>query len=191
MIKYIMTAALLALFAVPADARPTNDLSGEFCGTHYCGSRSVEVNIQVRFKRTLPKEAIPHCSHFGCAEARSTSKARKRIHGDPTQSQIVSHPAGCPRTLFCGCGVSVHVWGVAKKAFYTARAYYSLPRATCAPGMVAVLNAHHVAAIESCDGNGIATLYDPNSGSHLTRIHQRDISHATIVNPHGGRYAAN
>jgi hypothetical protein len=52
--------------------------------------------------------------------------------------------------------------------------------------MVAILHAHHVAAIESCDGNGLATLYDPNSGGHQTRIHQRDISHATIVNPNGG-----
>lgn len=115
--------------------------------------------------------------------------ARHRTQRVATEGQIVSHPSGCPRTAFCGCGVSLRVWGALKKAFYTARSYYSLPRTTCAPGMVAILHAHHVAAIESCDGNGIATLYDPNSGSHLTRIHQRDISRATIVNPHGGHYA--
>ncbi len=131
MIRIIMTAALLALFATSAEARHHQRLS-------YA-----------------------------------------------TEGQLVSHPEGCPRTQFCGCGVSKRVWGVAKREFYTARSYYSLPRATCAPGMVAILHAHHVAAIESCDGNGIATLYDPNSGGHQTRIHQRDISHATIVNPNG------
>jgi hypothetical protein len=134
MIRSIMFAAIIALFATPAEARHHQRLS--------------------------------------------------------TQGQVVSHPEGCPRTAFCGCGVSKHIWGVAKREFYTARSYYSLPRATCAPGMVAILHAHHVAAIESCDGNGIATLYDPNSGGHQTRIHQRDISRATIVNPHGVQIAS-
>jgi hypothetical protein len=42
-----------------------------------------------------------------------------------------------------------------------------------------------VAYIESADGDGQATLYDPNSGGHLTRVHKRSLAGATIVNPRG------
>ena len=185
MIKYIMTAALIALFAVPADARPTNDLSGEFCGTHYCGSRSVEVNIQVRFKRTLPKEAIPHCSHFGCAEA---YKIRKRIHDAPTQ--IVGRPSECPRTAYCGCATAVKVFGKPIRDLYLAANWFKFPRTQPAAGMVAVRN-HHVFYIESVIDHQTVVAWDPNSGGHQTRVHTRSLAGFHVVNPHGGRYAAN
>jgi hypothetical protein len=45
-------------------------------------------------------------------------------------------------------------------------------------------------AIRAVDANGNATVYDPNSGHHLTRIHQRSLAGYTIVDPNGNRALA-
>lgn len=104
-------------------------------------------------------------------------------------AQIVAHPTGCPARAFCGCGVAVHVFGRPIRDLWLARNWFSFPRATAAAGMVAVRH-HHVMAILSAHGDGTATVYDPNSGRHLTRIHRRSLAGYTVVNPYGGaRYA--
>lgn len=105
-----------------------------------------------------------------------------RIHYDYSGERIVAHPAGCPRIAFCGCGVSVKVFGRSIKELWRAAAWYKFDRASPAPGMVAVRN-HHVMYIESYDGNGNAVVYDPNSGGHQTRIHTRSLAGYRIVNP--------
>lgn len=102
--------------------------------------------------------------------------------------RIVAHPAGCPRTAFCGCGVSVWAFGESRRDLWPASAYYRFARDVAASGNVAIWN-HHVAGIISVNGDGTATLYDPNSGGHQTRIHTRSLRGATIVNPHMPRYA--
>ena len=117
-----------------------------------------------------------------------------RRHIAPTQGydvaeRVVSHPAGCPRVAFCGCGTSVKVFGHPVRDLYLAANWYRFPSAIAAAGMVAIFGRHHVAYIESVDANGNAVLYDPNSGGHLTRVHVRNISHAHIVNP-GSRMAS-
>jgi len=98
--------------------------------------------------------------------------------------QVVSHPAGCPGTQFCGCGVCVHLLGhpCVRGGLAISDNWRRLPRAACAPGRAAVWSGH-VAAIESCYGDGTAMLYDPNSGGHLTRIHRASLAGATIVAP--------
>jgi hypothetical protein len=114
----------------------------------------------------------------------------KRIHhynttyvADYSDERIVSHPYGCPRTAFCGCGSSVEVFGHPVKSLYRAAAWFKFPRAAPAPGMAAVRN-HHVMIIKALDGNGNAVVYDPNSGGHQTRIHIRSLAGYRIVNPH-------
>ncbi len=99
---------------------------------------------------------------------------------------LVSHPAGCPGRAFCGCGVAVKIFGHPVRDLYLASNWYKFPRATPGPGMVAVRR-HHVMAILSYSGGGVATVYDPNSGGHATRIHQRSLAGYTVVNP---RYAS-
>lgn len=98
---------------------------------------------------------------------------------------IVSHPLGCPGRAFCGCGVSVKVFGHPVKSLFLASNWFKFPRANPAPGMVAVRN-HHVMYIVAYSGNGAATVYDPNSGGHATRIHTRSLRGYAIVNPHSG-----
>ena len=103
--------------------------------------------------------------------------------------QIVSHPSGCPHIAFCGCGVSVKVFGRPIRELYLAANWFKFPHASPGPGMVAVRN-HHVMYIESMDANGNAVVYDPNSGNHQTRVHTRSLSGYSIRNPNGARYAS-
>lgn len=99
------------------------------------------------------------------------------------QAQVVAHPTGCPRVRFCGCGVSVKVFGHPRRDLFRAASWRKFPRAAPAPGMVAVWGSRHVAYIISVQGND-ALLYDPNSGGHLTRIHTRQLP-GLVVNPNG------
>lgn len=101
---------------------------------------------------------------------------------------VVAHPPGCPGRAFCGCGVSVKVFGRPVRDLFLASNWYRFPRAAPAAGMVAVRR-HHVMYIMAYSGNGAATVYDPNSGGRQTRIHTRSLAGYTVVNPHGSRYA--
>lgn len=117
------------------------------------------------------------------AYARHHHKKHKRYY-DYSNSRIVSHPEGCPRRAFCGCGVSVKVFGKPIRNLFLAANWFKFPKAHPAPGMVAVRK-HHVMYIVSYDGNGNAVVYDPNSGAHKTRIHTRSLAGFRIVNPNG------
>jgi len=101
-----------------------------------------------------------------------------------TVQRIVAHPAGCPRTLFCGCGVSVRVWGHPVRQYYLAANYRKFPPAQPGSGMVAWRNGHAM-YIESYIGGSkrLALVYDPNSGHHQTRVHVRSLNGYHVVNP--------
>lgn len=102
--------------------------------------------------------------------------------------QVVgSRPSGCPHA-YCGCGVSLKVFGRIIPRLNLAANWYSFPSASPGPGMVAVRN-HHVMLIQHMDGNGNAVVYDPNSGGHATRIHTVSLRGYHIVNPHSTRMA--
>lgn len=106
---------------------------------------------------------------------------------------IVAHPTGCPRWAFCGCGtcakIGIPLAECKRMGLFLARNWlHRFPRTTCSSGMAAA-RLGHVMAILSCNGNNTATVYDPNSGGRLTRVHTRSLSGYTIVNPHGNRTA--
>jgi hypothetical protein len=96
---------------------------------------------------------------------------------------IVSHPAGCPHIAFCGCGAAVKVFGYAKRDLWLAAAWLRFPRASPAPGMVAVRQ-HHVFVILQAYGDGTVLAYDANSGGHRTRIHRVSLAGYSVRNPH-------
>jgi hypothetical protein len=114
--------------------------------------------------------------------ARYTSSVAHEV-ADRVQ-RIVAHPAGCPRTLFCGCGVSVRVWGHPVRKYYLAANYRAFPSAQPGSGMVAWRWGHAV-YIESYIGGPkrLALVYDPNSGHHQTRVHVRSLNGFHVVNP--------
>lgn len=104
-----------------------------------------------------------------------------------TETRIVAHPAGCPRRLFCGCGVSVRVFGRPIRHFYLARNWMAYPKTSPKTGAVAA-NRRHVMFIEHYLGGNRAIVYDPNSGGRKTRIHVRDLRGYKIVNPTAGAH---
>lgn len=106
----------------------------------------------------------------------SQASARDRTHYLP-------HPAGCPETSFCGCGVSVRVFGHPVRELYLAANWRRFPSAEPASGMVA-WRWGHVFYIVKMIGRGKVIAYDPNSGGHRTRIHVRALAGYRIVNPH-------
>jgi hypothetical protein len=111
--------------------------------------------------------------------------ARPRRHRAYTYDygQLQPHPDGCPRRLFCGCGVSVKVFGRPIRNLFLAANWLKFPRVSPAAGMVAARRGH-VMYIISYDGGGSATVYDPNTKGHKTRIHTRSLARFTIVNPY-------
>ena len=100
-------------------------------------------------------------------------------------ASIVSHPAGCPRRLFCGCGVAVRAFGRPVRSLFLAANWGRFPSASPTGGMVAYRRGH-VMYIERYLGNGSAVVYDPNSGGGATRVHVRSLAGYRVVNPRGG-----
>lgn len=98
------------------------------------------------------------------------------------RAEILPHPSGCMHRAFCGCGVSLRVFGKRIARLFLAENWFSFPRARLAAGMVAVRK-HHVFYIEKVLGRNKVLAYDPNSGGHLTRRHVRSVSGFRIVNP--------
>lgn len=89
-----------------------------------------------------------------------------------SRAEIVAHPAGCPRVLFCGCGVCLKAFGhpCRRGGYAQARTWRRLPRTSPHRGAVAVFGSYHVAYVEDANSNAVL-LYDPNSGGGLTRLH--------------------
>jgi len=137
-----------------------------------------------------------YMAHHGRSHAQPRHRqyphhALRQASGHPldirSPAQIVSHPSGCPGRSFCGCGVALRVFGHHVRDLWLARNWFRFPRSAPAAGTVAIFRGGgHVAYIEQVHGDGTATLYDPNSGGHLTRLHRRSLAGAVIVDPHGG-----
>lgn len=115
--------------------------------------------------------------------------ARPRHYKRTGYGSIVSHPAGCPTRLFCGCGVSVRVFGRPVRSLFLAANWGRFPSAAPGSGMVAYRSGH-VMYIEQYLGNGSAIVYDPNSGGGATRVHNRSLRGYRVVNPRAGRHLA-
>lgn len=125
--------------------------------------------------------AAPRAPRY--ASVRPATEPSQRIAG--ISPVIVAHPDGCPRSAFCGCGAAVRIFGAPIRSLWLAANWFKFPRATPAPGMVAV-RSHHVFVLEADLGGGLWRVWDANSGGHQTRVHARSLAGYTVVNPHGG-----
>lgn len=115
-------------------------------------------------------------------------QAAKTYQRAPEGETVVAHPAGCPWRLFCGCGVSVRVFGHPIRDLYLASNWRRFAPASPRAGMVA-WNYRHVFYIEESHGDGTVTAYDPNSGGHLTRVHRVSLRGYHVVDPMAVRSA--
>lgn len=123
-----------------------------------------------------------HSASLGDGEAIGgfSSRGSERVGG----SEIVAHPAGCPRRLFCGCGVAVKLLGAPIRSLWLAANWLRFPRAAPGPGMAAARRGHVFAILQNL-GGGRVLAYDPNSGRGLTRVHVRSLAGYQVVNPRG------
>jgi hypothetical protein len=154
--------------------------------SYYAGPAAMPV---YGYQEAQPRRSAsrpPRVREFASVQepVRQVARFVGRVVGDI--GQIVSHPAGCPHTEFCGCGASLRIFGKPVRELFLAANWLKFPRASPAPGMAAVYGHHHVAVIESVNLDGTAILYDANSGHHLTRIHRASLAGAIVVNPRGG-----
>lgn len=133
-----------------------------------------------------------HHRHSHAAEAshrRAAIRMARRSHPSrktnlrASLGQTVAHPPGCPWIRFCGCGVSVRVFGHAVRDLFLAVNWRRFAPAAPAPGMVAWRRGH-VFLIEEAYGDGTVLAWDPNSGGHQTRVHRRSLAGFRVVNPH-------
>jgi hypothetical protein len=172
MLKYLLFAvgALLCLLS-PAEARQhyhhhavaRHACEGLFCDNNpFSGARSIAVTMHRVRHSAIP---LPRLRPIAANE-------------------IVAHPAGCPRSAYCGCGAAVRVFGHSVRELWLAANWFRFPRTAPAPGMAAVRR-HHVMVLEADLGGGVWQVFDANSGHHLTRVHARSLAGYVVVNPHG------
>lgn len=174
-----VTAAIL-LFAACGTLTPAHAQYGGRYKSHHYPHRDNWPSI------FTPVQGSFEGPGFACAQFCARGGYSERRNYSPVErSTVVAHPAGCPATLFCGCGVSVRVFGHPVRDLYLVVNWYRFPRASAAPGRVAIFGRYHVAYIERTYGDGTALLYDPNSGGGLTRLHRHSLSGLTIVDPRG------
>lgn len=113
-----------------------------------------------------------------------TARPSPAIAAGDHKTEIVDHPAGCPRRSFCGCGTALHIFGHQVRDLWLAANWFRFPASDPGPGKVAVRR-HHVFAILKDLGGGRVLAYDPNSGGHKTRVHVRSLSGYRVVDPGG------
>lgn len=118
---------------------------------------------------------------MGAPESRPAAPMGRRHIAPSNGYDIASvtylpHPSGCPSRAFCGCGARKHL-GIDDVRLNLAANWL---RYYTGSTRVAVWRGH-VAVIDRMTGPTTAMLYDFNSGGHLSRYHERDISRARIV----------
>jgi hypothetical protein len=119
------------------------------------------------------------CDRFGCGQWKDNVKTLSRSYG--------ARPAGCPRR-YCGCAMSIRVFGRKIPRLYLAANWLRFPRARPRPGIVAARRGHVMQLLVHVTGHRWR-VYDPNSGRGLTRIHVRSVRGFAFVDPTAQRYA--
>ena len=168
-IMAIFCAALITAVSTSADARPKHKQT-----------------------RMLPVQGIIVCDQQGCHGDRNISTPRReRVTEVVYEGRVVGgRPPGCPHR-YCGCGVSLKVFGrIIPELNLAANWVRKFPRTSPSAGMVAARRGHVFQILSMIDAN-TAMAYDPNSGGGKTRIHERSLRGYTVVDPHGARLALN
>lgn len=127
------------------------------------------------------------CSDHGVAASSRNPQNIKNYNEDGVR--FLTHPQGCPKRLFCGCGASVDIFGKSVRHLWLSSNWFKFPRTSPAPNMVAVRNGHVFVLKQRIEGNNWL-VNDYNSGGHKSRQWIRSIAGYRIVNPHGS-YTSN
>lgn len=176
-IMVLFSAALIATVSTSAEARP-----------HH---RHHKV-------RSIAAATIITCDQQGCHGDRVISKPRQEVSNDVVyEGRVVGgRPAECNIRIrgrlipYCGCEVSLKVFGKVIPELMLAFNWRKFPRASPASGMVAYRSGH-VFLIQSVIDSSTVVAYDPNSGGQKTRVHTVSLRGFHVVDPHGSRVAMN
>jgi len=139
--------------------------------------------------------AIITCNEQGCSDRVTdyTPALNKRIRNARIETEgavVGGRPAGCPHR-YCGCGVSLKVFGkIIPKLNLALNWKIIFPRTEPAAGMVAARSGHVFYIMSVVDAQTVVA-YDPNSGGGRTRVHTVSLRGYTVVNPHGSKLALN
>lgn len=180
MIRYIVTGALLRALAFIALVG--SSLFAEAKGLH------PGCNI------TMPCAPMASAKPSSSREARRADRYRNVEFGGPlapgeTQKSFLNRgaevlggrPAGCPRR-FCGCGVSLKVFGRIIPRYNLAANWRDFMPTTPGGGAVA-WRPGHVLYVEAHVGGSSYQVYDPNSGGGKIRRHVRNLAGYRFVDP--------
>ena len=173
MIKFLVAAISLIAFSFPAQARHHHRYHHHYRNI----DQTPVIASQHEHQKPLRSPRVRYSRH-----------THRRI-ASGFNGAFLSHPAGCPRIAFCGCGAAVEVFGAAKRSLWLAAAWFHFPHTSPAPGMVAV-RPHHVFVLRQHIEGSVWLVADFNSGGHQSRLHARSVAGYTIVNPHATRYAS-
>jgi hypothetical protein len=186
MIRTVILAALCAVLFIPAaNAKPRHhsNLQENLAGCDVM--RPCYGNGRPLFDSGLAQDSLySHRAAKHRAERqgyRRVPEALQRVMAEGA-GRVVSHPVGCPRRAFCGCGAAVRIFGKPIRSLWLAANWFRFPRASPAPGTVAVRR-HHVFVLERKISGATWLVYDANSGRHRTRVHPRSIAGYVIVDP--------
>jgi hypothetical protein len=160
---------------------------------------ALTVSVQARphkaHHRQQVQQSIITCNQQGCSDRvidytpeRSNRTSERRI--EIGEGVVGGRPAGCP-WRYCGCGVSLKVFGkIIPKLNLALNWKIIFPRTEPAAGMVAARSGHVFYIVSVVDSSTVVA-YDPNSGGHKTRIHTVSLRGFTVVDPHGSKVAMN
>jgi hypothetical protein len=122
----------------------------------------------------------------------STSRsafARVQLDASGNEGTIIGgRPAGCPHN-YCGCGLRMYL-GISDKRFNLAWNWARYFPRTSAHGGAAAVRRSHVMLLESHVSGTIWIVRDYNSGSGLSRVHERNVRGYVFVDPHAGQHLA-
>lgn len=159
-----MTRALCAVFVVLICAMTTANAKPRHHKHHHIARAAVTESMGC-----LPDNDVR--LHCGVSNQRIQGRSKVTSY----DGVIGGRPAGCPHA-YCGCGARLYL-GIddprLNLAWNWTKYYHGLTP-------VAVWR-HHIAIIERMTGPSTAILRDYNSGSGLSRIHERSIAGARIV----------
>lgn len=189
-------ALVTALASLPAEARP-------YAKRATSGIQTAPA-FDVAAIPPYPTEAMPGAAPAGrglraAKRSRTAVRSRGDVNASPEPSYgegvIGGRPPECRIVIgrrlipYCGCAVSLKVFGKPIRELFLAANWRKFPRAAAAAGRVA-WRWGHVILIEDVHGDGTVTAYDPNSGSGLTRRHRVSLRGYRVVDPRDSNVAA-
>jgi hypothetical protein len=168
------------------------DLRGVFVAFTAVAALFVMSALDLAAAQSMPCANPMKCSHR--AEHRQeirlrSARARVQLDANGNSGSIIGgRPGGCPHN-YCGCGLRMYL-GISDKRFNLAWNWAKFfPRTSARAGAAAVRRGH-VMLLESQVSGSVWIVRDYNSGSGLSRIHERDVRGYIFVDPRAGKMVA-